>query len=207
MGRANLPSSHLVLKTATPPPASVSPPATITPLPSTSPPTLTPAQWRFCLSTVRTLKRMKDSGPFLNPVDPVALGIPHYPTIIKHPMDFSSIERKLTTSNPAKPDPNPANPRYGSVDDIVADIRLIFANCLTFNGPDHPVTQMGKRVEAVFDKQVKQMPPPEEVSFNKSIEEILADFGQPKPPAPKKIATPPPPPSACASEESCPSSF
>ncbi|EIW64876.1 Bromodomain-containing protein [Trametes versicolor FP-101664 SS1] len=164
--------------TATPPPASVSPPATITPLPSTSPPTLTPAQWRFCLSTVRTLKRMKDSGPFLNPVDPVALGIPHYPTIIKHPMDFSSIERKLTTSNPAKPDPNPANPRYGSVDDIVADIRLIFANCLTFNGPDHPVTQMGKRVEAVFDKQVKQMPPPEE----------------PKPPAPKKIATPPPPP-------------
>ncbi|KAI0374378.1 Bromodomain-containing protein [Pilatotrama ljubarskyi] len=164
--------------TATPPPASVSPPATNATLPTSSHPTLSAAQWRFCLSTVRTLKRMKDAGPFLTPVDPVALGIPHYPSIIKHPMDFSTIERKLQASNPQKPDPNPVNPRYHSADEFVADIRLIFKNCLTFNGPEHPVTLMGKRVEEVFDKQVKQMPPPEE----------------PKPPAPKKVATPPPPP-------------
>lgn len=112
---------------------------------------------------VRTLRRMKDASPFLLPVDSIALNIPHYPSIIKNPMDFSTIERKLQSSNPAKPDPNQANPRYNNADEFITDVRLIFSNCLAFNGVDHPVTAMGKRVEAVFDKQIKQMPPPEEV--------------------------------------------
>ncbi|KAI0724347.1 Bromodomain-containing protein [Cerioporus squamosus] len=170
--------------TGTPPPASASPPPTNGTLASeyTGPTTLSIAQWRFCTSTVRTLKKMKDAGPFLNPVDPVALGIPHYPSIIKRPMDFSTIERKLSASNPSKPDSNTANPRYHTAEQVVQDIRLIFSNCVTFNGPDHPVTQMGKRVEAVFDKQVKQMPAAEE----------------PKAIAPKKVASPAPPPPAPA---------
>ena len=112
---------------------------------------------------------MKDASPFLNPVDPVALGIPHYPQVIKRPMDFSTIERKLSASNPSKPDSNPANPRYYQADQFIQDVRLIFTNCVTFNGPEHPVTQMGKRVESVFDKQIKQMPPPEEVRFFSSL--------------------------------------
>jgi hypothetical protein len=72
---------------------------------------------------------------------------------------LSTIERKLLASNPVKPDSNPVNPRYGSADQFVADVRLIFSNCVTFNGPEHVVTQQGKRVEAVFDKQIKQLPP------------------------------------------------
>nr|VWO96631.1 Histone acetyltransferase [Ganoderma boninense] len=163
--------------TGTPPPASVSPPPNgNVPAEPSGPSTFSIAQWRFSSSTIRTLKKMKDAGPFLNPVDPVALGIPHYPQVIKRPMDFSTIERKLSASNPSKPDPNPANPRYYQADQFVQDVRLIFTNCVTFNGPEHPVTQMGKRVESVFDKQIKQMPPPEEA------------------PMPKKVATPPPPP-------------
>lgn len=125
---------------------------------------LTIAQHRFCGSTVRTLKKMKDAGPFLRPVDYIALNIPHYPSIIKTPMDFSTIERKLASSNPNKPDPNPENPRYLNADEFVADVRTIFNNALTFNGPDHGVTVMGKRIEAVFDKQLKNMPPSVEVS-------------------------------------------
>lgn len=122
------------------------------------PSTLTVAQYRFCQSTVRTLKKLKDASPFLRPVDPVALNIPHYPSIIKNPMDFATIERKLTASNPVKPDPNPQNPRYHSADAFIADVRLIISNCATFNGPDHVITAMGRRVEEVFDKQVKNMP-------------------------------------------------
>ncbi|TFY72637.1 hypothetical protein EVG20_g379 [Dentipellis fragilis] len=138
--------------------------------------TFSAAQYKFATSTVRTLKKLKDSVPFRVPVDYVRLNIPHYPTVIKHPMDFSTIERKLASSNPAKPDPDPNNPRYHSADEFVADIRLIFSNCVTFNGPEHFVTQQGKRVEAVFDKQIKQMP-----------------ANEPKPVV-KKPATPPPPP-------------
>ena len=85
---------------------------------------------------------------------------------MKHPMDFSTVDRKLASSNPSKPDINPNNPRYLSADEFITDIRLIFSNCVLFNGPDHPVTVMGKRLEATFDKQIKNLPPPaEEVSI------------------------------------------
>ncbi|KAI5123582.1 hypothetical protein M0805_003400 [Coniferiporia weirii] len=140
--------------------------------------TLSQPQFRFCISTIRQLRKLKDAGPFLLPVDPVALNIPHYYSIIKHPMDFSTIDRKLASSNPTKPDPNPSNPRYLNADEFITDVRLIFSNAATFNGPEHPVTLMGKRVEAVFDKQIKQLPSPAE---------------EPKPPVPKKLPTPPPP--------------
>ncbi|KAF8884964.1 hypothetical protein BD779DRAFT_1442750, partial [Infundibulicybe gibba] len=63
-------------------------------LPSTAgPSTLSTAQFRFCLSTTRQLK---DAAPLLRPIDPTALNIPHYPPIIKTPMDFSTIKHKLT---------------------------------------------------------------------------------------------------------------
>lgn len=175
-GRANF-YALLVLKSATPPPASAAPspvpppsattatasipPSSAPPPPSSSstgPSTLTTAQLRFCQSTIRSLKKVKDAAPFLRPVDPVALNIPHYFSIIKQPMDFSTIERKLASSNPQKPDPNPENPRYNSADEFVADVRLIFYNCVTFNGPDHAITAMGKRIEEIFDKQIKHMP-------------------------------------------------
>jgi bromodomain-containing factor 1 len=109
------------------------------------------------------LKKQKDSVPFNLPVDPVALKILHYPSIIKNPMDFTTIERKLASSNPAKPDLNPSNPRYYSADEFIADVRLVFSNTLTFNGPEHSVTVMGKRLEEFFDRSIKNLPPAEVV--------------------------------------------
>jgi len=76
-------------------------------------------------------------------------------------MDISTIERKLQACNPSKPDPNPNNPRYNNPEEFIHDFRLIIQNTLTFNGPDHIVTQMGKRLEEAFDKAVKHMPVPE----------------------------------------------
>ncbi|GLB36381.1 putative transcription factor [Lyophyllum shimeji] len=172
-------TDDIIPHSATPPPESaiVSAASTPVPLQSTTS-TITSAQFRFCQSTVRSLKKLKDAGPFLRPVDYVALNIPHYPSIIKSPMDFSTIERKLASSNPTKPDPNLQNPRYHTTDEFISDVRLIFQNCITFNGPDHAVSLMGKRVEQVFDKQIKQIPP--------AVES--------KPAIVKKVATPPPPP-------------
>ncbi|KAG6911769.1 hypothetical protein DXG01_000015 [Tephrocybe rancida] len=165
---------------ATPPPRSAQMSTASTPVPTPFiPSTINASQFRFCQSTIRTLKKLKDAGPFLRPVDYVELKILHYPTIIKTPMDFSTIERKLAASNPSKPDPNPNNPRYHNTDEFISDVRLIFQNCITFNGPDHAVSQMGKRIEQVFDKQIKQMPTAVEI----------------KPVVVKKVAaTPPPPP-------------
>lgn len=89
-------------------------------------------------------------------------------------MDFSTIERKLNSSNPAKPDPNPQNPRYHNADEFVADVRLVFTNCLTFNGPDHIIVAMGKRVEEIFDKQMKSMPPALEVQIFLSLTILIS---------------------------------
>jgi len=83
-------------------------------------------------------------------------------------MDLSTVERKLNASNPTRPDPNPSNPRYYNADEFVADVRLIFANCYAFNGIDNPVSLMAKRVEEIFDKQVKHMPSAAEVSHTNS---------------------------------------
>lgn len=80
-------------------------------------------------------------------------------------MDFSAIDRKLAASNPAKPDPNPSNPRYLNSGEFVSDVHTIFSNAVLFNGPEHPVTLMGRRIEAIFDKQIKQLPPPAEEVF------------------------------------------
>ncbi|KAG2336274.1 hypothetical protein BDR05DRAFT_1006020 [Suillus weaverae] len=52
--------------------------------------TLSPVQHRFCLSTVHSLKKLEDASAFVHPVDAVALNIPHYPAIIKTPMDLGA---------------------------------------------------------------------------------------------------------------------
>ncbi len=116
-------------------------------------------QHRFCLSTIRTLKKLKDAAPFLKPVDPIALNIPHYPTVVKHPMDLGTIEQKLFSSKSNAPEPNVD--KYYHVDQFIKDVRLVFENCYTFNGPDHAISAMAKRLEAVFNKQIKQIPPNE----------------------------------------------
>lgn len=169
---SSLPSFFLLIrpKTASPPPVTASSvqtngePVAASPTPASAPSaplgasTLNAAQHRFCLSIIRSFKKMKEAHAFLRPVDPVSLKIPHYPSIIKNPMDFSTIEKKLMSSNPAKPDPNPNNPRYYSADEFISDFRLVFTNCITFNGPEHPISIAGKHVEALFDKQIKQLP-------------------------------------------------
>ncbi|KZW01929.1 Bromodomain-containing protein [Exidia glandulosa HHB12029] len=168
-----------------PPPAPVAatPPAPAHPPASSSavPQTLTTAQHRFMQSTIRTLKRMKEAVPFLHPVDPIALNIPHYPAIISHPMDLGTVERKIQASTPTKPEPNPPFGRYHNADEFIADVHLIFANCVKFNGPEHAVTGLGKRVEAVFDKQIKQMP------ANEEPKAAVKKQSPPLPPAPAPV--------------------
>ncbi|PIL29378.1 hypothetical protein GSI_09430 [Ganoderma sinense ZZ0214-1] len=179
-----------LFKTGSPPPAPISPPPNGNiPAEPPGPSTFSAAQWCFSSSIIRTLRRMKTAGPFLNPVDPLELGIPHYPQVIERPMDFSTIERKLAASYPSKPDPNPTYARYYRVDQFVQDVRLVFANSVKFNGPEHPVTRMGKQVERIFDKQIKQMRPRKR--YEPSVH----------PEAPMPVAGPPlfPPPSSSTS--------
>ena len=103
-------------------------------------------QMKWCGSTLKTLKRHGDSGPFSMPVDPIALNIPDYFDKIKKPMDFSTIERKLNDM------------RYETPEDFIGDVKLVFENCFVYNPPGHLVHEMGRRLEKAFSAQLKRFP-------------------------------------------------
>ena len=121
-------------------------PADIDALFKTEDPQLIKEQLKYCATILKGLKRHRDGTPFLVPVDPVALGIPDYPNIIKHPMDLSTITKKLEGNE------------YISASDFVADVRLMLNNCFTFNAADSQVAKMGRNLEKYLNNCLAKMP-------------------------------------------------
>ncbi|KAH8914025.1 Bromodomain-containing protein, partial [Atractiella rhizophila] len=78
--------------------------------------------------------------PFHNPVDPIALQIPHYFDIIprKDARDLSTIRKHLDQD------------RYRNFDEFEADVKLMLKNCYTFNASDTPVYASGREFERLF---------------------------------------------------------
>lgn len=98
---------------------------------------------KFCESVLTELMKPKYTAvayPFMSPVDPVALNIPSYLTIIKKPMDFGTIEKNLK------------NGAYQSAKDFHKDAHLVFANCFKFNPEGDAVNKMGRDLESIFEK-------------------------------------------------------
>ncbi|KAK7014716.1 Bromodomain-containing protein, partial [Favolaschia claudopus] len=110
-------------------------------------------QWQFCRLTLEALKRSKDAPPFAQPVDPVALSIPHYPIIISNPMDLASNEQKLNSSKPSAMRGSPESSPYTSIGDCIADMRLITQNYVLFNGPTHAISKMALRLGVLLNKE------------------------------------------------------
>ncbi|KAG8903881.1 hypothetical protein FRB99_002617 [Tulasnella sp. 403] len=149
----------------------------------------TSIQYKFACATIRTLKKNRNAEPFLVPVDPIALGIPHYPTIIDKPMDFATIERKLFATVPGQtPGPDDGSSsagRYWSVGEWVADVRQVFQNSYIFNGEQHPVSKMAATLEAAFEKQLKRLP-----SHDEGLSQLMIPPSESTPSAPASVTTP-----------------
>ena len=109
-------------------------------------------QTKYAQAIIRTLKKKSEATPFLQPVDPVALGIPHYTQVITNPMDLGTIDRKLT------------NQEYNLVEDFINDVNQVWQNCYTFNGPESQFSGLAKTLSAVFDKQAMKLPTLQSVS-------------------------------------------
>jgi bromodomain-containing factor 1 len=100
---------------------------------------------RWSHEALNELKKPKYAAfnfPFLTPVDPVALGIPTYFSVIKHPMDLSTVESKLD------------NGLYTTSKDFEKDVGLIVSNCFKFNPPGNPVHDLGKSFENLWKEQL-----------------------------------------------------
>uniref|UniRef100_A0A6P4ETU9 Bromodomain-containing protein 2 n=1 Tax=Drosophila rhopaloa TaxID=1041015 RepID=A0A6P4ETU9_DRORH len=89
-------------------------------------------------SVLNCIWRSRCSYHFRNPVDSVTLGVPDYHTLIKHPMDLSTIKKRLH------------NNYYWQADEALDDFELIFENCMLYNLEGTPVHQAGKELRSAF---------------------------------------------------------
>lgn len=80
------------------------------------------------------------------PVDPIALGIPHYTQIITEPMDLGTLKRRLE------------NEYYDDVPQFHADLNLIWDNATHFNPPGTDVHESAKVLKESTDKRIKKLP-------------------------------------------------
>ena len=109
---------------------------------------MTNPQKSFLLEKLKNTKKTKHAMYFISPVDPVALNIPTYPDVIKHPMDLGTMENKLK------------NDRYSSVQAFADDLQLIVDNAEKFNGPQHAVTHAGNNMLAYTNNFMAKVPGP-----------------------------------------------
>ncbi|XP_045804672.1 transcription factor GTE12-like [Trifolium pratense] len=94
-----------------------------------------------CASILKSLTSHPYSWVFKTPVDPVALNIPDYFTVISHPMDLGTIKSKLEKNV------------YFSKEEFAADVRLTFSNAMTYNPPANDVHLMAKELNKLFDRK------------------------------------------------------
>ncbi|KAJ1456661.1 hypothetical protein M885DRAFT_517057 [Pelagophyceae sp. CCMP2097] len=96
-------------------------------------------RWRKVLKAL-VEKNKKQAFYFRTPVDAVALGIPHYASVIDRPMDLGTIERRLDLND------------YASWEAFSTDVRLVFTNAMTFNrDPAHQVHAAARFLLALFE--------------------------------------------------------
>ena len=94
---------------------------------------------------INMLWKVKGAFLFHKPVDPDELGIPDYFKVIKKPMDFSTIKKKLS------------NNLYTNFKQFTEDIKLIFDNCYLYNGINSSVGLACTVVKNEYQKLYDQM--------------------------------------------------
>lgn len=85
-----------------------------------------------------------ESIPFRQPVDPQALGIPDYPTIVKKPMDLSTIKKKLDTE------------KYSDPWEYVDDVWMMFDNAWLYNRKTSRVYRYCTKVTSISNDDIRE---------------------------------------------------
>ncbi|NWS51013.1 BRDT protein, partial [Chunga burmeisteri] len=98
---------------------------------------------------MKAMWRHNFSWPFHQPVDAAALNLPDYYSIIKKPMDLSTIKKRLEHNY------------YTKAAECIEDFKTMFLNCYIYNKPGDDIVFMAQELEKVFKQKIAQMPPEE----------------------------------------------
>lgn len=94
-----------------------------------------------CQVLLKTLMTHKFGWPFNQPVDPIALNIPDYFDVIKHPMDLGTIKEQLDSGS------------YETEEEFAEDVRLVFTNTFTYNQPGSDIVVMASTLSSLFNEK------------------------------------------------------
>ncbi|OWM90896.1 hypothetical protein CDL15_Pgr027383 [Punica granatum] len=92
-----------------------------------------------CTSLLKKLMHHQCGWPFNRPVDPVALNIPDYFSIISKPMDLGTVKSRLEKK------------LYLGIEEFATDVRLTFSNAMHYNPPGNEVHIMADRLSKIFE--------------------------------------------------------
>jgi hypothetical protein len=116
---------------------------------------------RECQNVLKYLHRQSKIAAFLEPVDPVALGIPLYFEVVKNPMDVSTVSDKLENGLYSSIPPGQAiglSPISRMLNGpFRKDVELIFDNAMLFNPPDDWIHQAASQVKKNALKKIADL--------------------------------------------------
>lgn len=90
------------------------------------------------------VKKHPKAGFFATPVDPEAMDLPTYRDVVKEPMDFSTVQRKLEEN------------AYATYEEFDSDMQKIFNNAVLFNRPQHQVARAAEEVRGFYMRQAQE---------------------------------------------------
>ena len=93
---------------------------------------------KACSRMLTILLQNPDCWIFKDPVDTVTTGAADYYTVIKQPMDFSTMRDKLKKH------------QYRKIEEFIQDMRLVFNNCIFYNGNESKIAEMCRNVQSHY---------------------------------------------------------
>ncbi|XP_046853130.1 transcription initiation factor TFIID subunit 1-like isoform X2 [Xenia sp. Carnegie-2017] len=109
------------------------------------------------------LKDIKESRPFHAPVS--ARTVPDYYKIVKTPMDLQTMKERIRKG------------LYRSREEFLQDTNLLYSNCVLYNGENHPLTEVAKKITDMAKKMIDEKQ--EEITqIEKDINPLLSDDPQ-----------------------------
>ncbi|KAK3427288.1 hypothetical protein EUGRSUZ_F03534 [Eucalyptus grandis] len=93
---------------------------------------------------LRQITQHKWAWPFLQPVDVKALGLHDYHKVIEKPMDFGTIRKRMEATD---------GTAYKNVQEICADVRLVFKNAMKYNDEKSEIHVMAKKLLGKFEEK------------------------------------------------------